>query len=181
MRVAVADIRKSTGLSKRFDFEGKLEISGLPLQGQLKVALKLTNAGSRILVEGPLSAEVGLECSRCAEAYKERVKTEIDESFVHADSEEARLAPRGSIDEVFTYESDKVELEELLRQELQAALPMQAVCQVDCKGLCSGCGVNLNTGSCQCRQEEMDPRWSALLNLKDNKAIEKRRKDRPGR
>ena len=178
MFVAVADIRKSTGLSKRFDFEDVFELPDLPMDGQIRVELKLTNAGSRILVEGPVSAGIRLECSRCAEPYTEHLETFIEESFVHADSEEARLAPRGSIDEVFTYENDKVELDELLRQELQAALPMQAVCRVDCKGICSGCGVNLNSGTCGCSSEEMDPRWSALLELKDNKATEKRRKDR---
>ena len=182
MRVAVADIRKSKGLSKKLVHTGKLEVPEIALQGPVQMDLKLTNAGSRILVEGVVKAALSLECSRCAETFEFPVRVEIDESFVPAESEEARQAPRGSIDEVFTFEHETLELVELLRQEFQAALPMQAVCRVDCKGLCSGCGVNRNVESCSCQNEGMDPRWAALLDLKDNKEVkEKRRKDRPSR
>ena len=181
MRVPVADIRKSVGLSKRVTFAGQMEIPGLCMDGDLRIELKITNASSRILVEGQVWAPVRERCSRCDEFYQERLLVDIDEFFVPIDSEEARLAPSGSLDEVFTYENDKLELLELLRQELVSALPMQAVCRVGCKGLCSGCGVNINSDTCRCEKEQIDPRWSALLDLKDNKTTEKRRKDRPRR
>ena len=183
MRVEVADIRKSTGLSKTFQPGGLLELEGLTMAEPIRGDLKITNAGSRILVEGQVKAVVRLQCSRCDDTYNEHLTLDIDESFIPADSEEARQTPKDTLDEILTYENDKVELLELFRQELLAALPMQAACRVDCKGLCSGCGMNLNHDACRCSKDEIDPRWSALLTLKDDniKATEKRRKDRPGR
>jgi uncharacterized protein len=179
MRVPVADIRKSTGLSKNVTFNGRLDLPGVPVAGDLRLELKITNAGSRILLEGQVEASVTQRCSRCAEDYQERLLVDIDEYFVPVDSEEARQG--GPLDEVLTYENDKLELVELLRQELLAALPMQSFCRPDCKGLCSGCGINLNLDSCKCTKEEVDPRWAALLDIKENKTTEKRRKDRPRR
>jgi len=51
-------------------------------------------------------------------------------------------------------------------------LPTTIVCRPDCAGICSGCGTDLNTGTCSCQHSEVDPRWSGLAELaerlKDN-------------
>ena len=38
------------------------------------------------------------------------------------------------------------------------------LCSEDCKGLCPGCGVNLNVEPCRCKKQA-DPRWAALEQL----------------
>ena len=38
------------------------------------------------------------------------------------------------------------------------------LCSEDCKGLCPGCGVNLNQAPCRCKKQA-DPRWAALEQL----------------
>jgi len=164
MYVPVHDIRKSQGLWKTYDFEGPLTIPGLKLVGDATFALKLTNAGSRIVVEGPLAAPVELNCCRCAEPFGFELQTEVEENFVPEGSQEATTAAEPF--SVFTFTDERVELSELLRQEALAALPMQPLCRPDCKGLCAGCGANLNKDACSCQKEEYDPRWEALARLK---------------
>jgi uncharacterized protein len=46
-------------------------------------------------------------------------------------------------------------------------LPSTILCRPDCAGICSGCGTNLNTGSCSCGAPEPDPRWAGLAELAD--------------
>jgi uncharacterized protein len=46
------------------------------------------------------------------------------------------------------------------------AVPMKALCDEDCAGLCQKCGQNLNQGKCDCPAEEIDPRWAKLNELK---------------
>jgi uncharacterized protein len=46
------------------------------------------------------------------------------------------------------------------------ALPMSVLCRDDCAGLCPRCGADLNEGSCDCTDDEMDPRWAALEALR---------------
>ena len=55
---------------------------------------------------------------------------------------------------------------ELLREQFYLALPMKPLCQEDCRGLCPQCGVNRNTGTCDCNVQWEDPRLAALRNLK---------------
>lgn len=167
MYVRVDDISKSPGLWKEFEYTGPIKLQGLTLPGDIDLNLRVTNAGSRILVQGTLVAPVELACSRCAEEFAKRLEIEVDDSFVPEDSPEA---PRGSDTleslSVLTYKDDRVVLDELLRQEIVAASPMQPVCKPDCKGLCDRCGANLNEGACRCEAEDIDPRWGPLLKLR---------------
>lgn len=171
MYVRVDDIRKSPGLWKDFEYVGPIRLAGVELKGDIDLDLRVTNAGSRILVKGTLVAPVELCCARCAEEFQERLDIEVDDSFVPEDSPEA---PRGTETleslSVLTFSEDRVVLDELLRQEILASVPMQPVCKSDCLGLCSRCGVNLNEGACRCETEEADPRWAPLLKLRQQGA-----------
>lgn len=64
-------------------------------------------------------------------------------------------------------ESDEINLEEMVKQEVVYHLPVRLVCGEDCKGLCSQCGENLNLGKCKC-EAVTDPRWAALKDIKKN-------------
>jgi uncharacterized protein len=48
---------------------------------------------------------------------------------------------------------------------------MKPLCREDCAGLCASCGEDLNLGKCDCKQEEMDPRWAELLKLKKSNKV----------
>ena len=58
-----------------------------------------------------------------------------------------------------------LDLSEAVRQYAESALPIQAVCLPDCRGLCPGCGQNLNETTCGCVTPAADDRWSALAAL----------------
>jgi uncharacterized protein len=64
------------------------------------------------------------------------------------------------------YEGDGLELNDVLREEILLALPMQRVCREDCKGICPVCGQNRNQNECRCHTETVDDRWAALKQLK---------------
>lgn len=64
------------------------------------------------------------------------------------------------------YRDEKIDLGEVVREQLYLALPMKPLCQEDCKGLCPVCGVNRNRETCTCQQEWVDPRMAALAEWK---------------
>ena len=39
------------------------------------------------------------------------------------------------------------------------------LCSEDCKGLCPQCGADLNVEECGCNNENIDPRWSTLIDI----------------
>ncbi|MGE0493473.1 MAG: DUF177 domain-containing protein [Vulcanimicrobiota bacterium] len=163
--VSIKEILKSPGLWKDFDYEGPLEIEGAELDGPVDVHLRLSNAGSRIVVQGTIGLTALLSCSRCAESFPQPLELDIDDSFVPEGSPEA-MAEGVDVLNILTFVDDRVVFDELIRQEVVAAEPMQPVCKEDCKGLCDQCGADLNKGRCTCEPEGFDPRWAPLMKLK---------------
>jgi uncharacterized protein len=65
------------------------------------------------------------------------------------------------------YRDDAIDLGQLIEEQFYLVLPMKPLCSVDCKGLCSNCGTNLNVASCDCQVRWEDPRLAALKALID--------------
>ena len=62
-------------------------------------------------------------------------------------------------------DTDKVDTEELINEEIMQKWPMKVLCSEDCKGLCLKCGRNLNTGTCECDTFIPDPRMAAIKDI----------------
>ena len=64
------------------------------------------------------------------------------------------------------YTGKELDLGPVVREQILLALPMDALCTEDCKGLCQVCGGNLNEKECSCDRHVPDPRWAKLKNIK---------------
>lgn len=127
----------------------------------------LVDTLGEIRVRGRVSGQMETECNRCLDptfyqvdssfdAYYRSAETAPEDDEVRIDAGEAEIA---------FYEGEGVRLEDVLRDHILLQLPMQLICSEACKGICPHCGQNLNKGSCDCRREMVDERWSALKNL----------------
>lgn len=162
MFVQIKEIQQSPGLWKDYKNAEDLESEELSTEGPVEVDLRLTNAGTRILVQGRVLAKVMIECARCGESFPLPMDLKVEEYYVRTDSPEADVTGLDVL-EVLTYQEDRVVLDEMLRQNLLAAVPMQPVCREGkCAGLCDQCGNDLNQGPCGCPKEDIDPRWAKL-------------------
>lgn len=63
---------------------------------------------------------------------------------------------------------EKVDLKPYLREAFAVQLPIAAICQDECKGLCPVCGSNRNIEACGCVQERIDPRLAGLKDFFKN-------------
>ena len=119
-------------------------------------------------VNGTITAAFEIECTRCLELVQYTLPIVFSAEFVaseHFGSEgEHEIDPHNlsanSIDE------DQLDLADIVREQILLNLPEQVFCLEDCKGLCETCGVNRNLQDCNCIVEDVDPRWSALKDLK---------------
>jgi uncharacterized protein len=137
-----------------------------PLKAGGKAEL-VTGALGEIRVTGHLSVTMDAACDRCLEDaqfpvdadftlyYRPVVEGYGDEKEI--DSGEAEMG---------FYEGEGLELNDVLREQVLLALPMQRVCREDCKGICPECGQNRNQNECHCRTVSADDRWAALKQLK---------------
>lgn len=133
-------------------------------QGTVELASEMLN---EIRIRAHVKVAMEADCDRCLEP----APFAIEEDFVllyrpMADSaaEEAELDEDES--EVGFYEGDGVELNDVLREYVLLALPMQRLCSEACKGICPDCGQNRNQNACQCAAKAVDDRWAALKQLK---------------
>jgi len=109
-----------------------------------------------------ISADANLygPCARC-----------LKEAVLHVHAEQQEFAPtaQGGWEEteLSVFIKDLVvDLSGLVREAVVLALPAQIVCTPDCKGLCPQCGKELNEGPCECKEDEIDDRWSKLKDVK---------------
>lgn len=126
----------------------------------------VTGALGEIRVKGHLSVRMEADCDRCLEP----APLPIDSDFalyyrpVEIGYQEETALDEGEAEMGF-YDSDGFELNDVLREYVLLALPMQRLCTADCKGICPVCGQNRNQKECGCRTAQADDRWAALKQL----------------
>jgi uncharacterized protein len=145
-------------------------VEGVRQIGNLDWAAAAERAGEEIRIAGNLDVNVELSCSRCLEPARVHVSKPFDLFFRERDEEmfdedeEVELEEQDTRTAFFT--GTKLAIGDILREQILLALPMKALCTVDCKGLCPTCGTNLNAGSCNCPKEDFNPHMDTLLEIK---------------
>ena len=118
---------------------------------------------------GGVQTALELPCSRCIESFRLPIDSTFELRY-HPQDENAGESERevGDDDDFSTayYQNDEIDLEQLMREQFELALPMKPLCRADCKGLCAICGANLNRDTCTCVREWEDPRLAGLKALK---------------
>jgi len=123
-------------------------------------------------VAGRVETTLELRCSRCLEPFRLPIDAAFDLRY-HPASENTGEGEREVRDDDFSaayYQNDEIDLEQLMREQFELALPMKPLCSDDCKGLCPICGVNLNRETCGCDRQWEDPRLAALRSLSARKS-----------
>ncbi len=130
-------------------------------------SVRLDRQGERVLCQGRLAARVELVCDRCLAVFAHRLETSFRLLLEVADPaaiEREHVCSRSEMDVVLLAEPE-VDVPDLVRQQLLLALPLKRLCRSRCRGLCPGCGTDLNRGDCQCRPESDSP-FAVLAALK---------------
>ena len=127
----------------------------------------LKNTGGEVRVQGRYTVDLTAECDRCLastrfpldagfDLFYQPASTIARDEEIEIDEGEAQIG---------FYANGGLELEDILREQILLALPMQRVCSEDCKGICPVCGKNRNQSACDCATTKVDDRWGALRKL----------------
>jgi uncharacterized metal-binding protein YceD (DUF177 family) len=119
-------------------------------------------------VAGRLAAGLRLECGRCLEPFRAPFEQDLDLFYLPHRSgdedeseEEVELSDRDIV--VAYFSGGRLDLGEMVREQLLLSLSMKRLCRETCAGLCATCGVNLNAGPCACPPPiRTDPRLAPL-------------------
>ena len=163
MRLDLKNIIHVPGASLPFDFS--MDLSGedffgeRPITRPVRVEGTVKNIAGMLVLEGEAVSLLDCVCDRCMAPFRKEKSVRLY----------ALLAERleGEEDEdMVLLEDGEVDLGDLAYTAYVLDMDTKFLCSEDCKGLCPGCGVDLNRETCRCRKP-VDPRWAALEQLLD--------------
>jgi uncharacterized protein len=129
----------------------------------------LTHKDLDLRIDGKVETSILFRCSRCTKEFSNPFVADFDLYYIPQPkwtSEKAEIELNYDEMEVGYYDGIAFDVNGMVLEQIELAMPMQYVCREDCKGLCYQCGADLNEGECACKKEEPDSRLSVLLEFK---------------
>ncbi|KAH7443435.1 hypothetical protein KP509_02G034500 [Ceratopteris richardii] len=165
----------STPVSISIDVE-KEGRENLRLNGILRTALALNCGRCGVPVAERVFGEFSLLLTEqpVSEPTKRRIGVVLGDGVPTPDEED-------DLEEVLDLDLDdklhfpktqkSIDISKYIRDTVYLELPLQCLCDLNCRGKCSECGANFNTGSCRCATlENMEDKrafWGPLNKLKE--------------
>jgi uncharacterized protein len=149
--------------------EIKFSYDDATLSEPIAVDFVLSHNDLDLHVEGTIGTAVNFKCSRCAKEFSRPVAARFDLSYLPQPkwtNEGVEIELKYEDMEVEYYDGVSFDVNLMVLEQIELTMPMQFVCQEQCKGLCYKCGADLNEGKCNCPDEEKDSRFSVLLEFK---------------
>ncbi len=100
-------------------------------------------------------------CDSCLTEYEKTIDVKVQQVY------EIGNKPQVEDGQIvyLTRDTIEIDLDGLLSEAVILAHPIKLKCTQECKGLCPGCGTNLNNEKCKCGEKDIDPRWEQLRKL----------------
>ncbi len=140
----------------------------LNLLRPVNVDLEISRKMDHIHVTGSVKGSLQVACHRCLKSFPWALDEAVDVVLV----EEERLPDDEEIEldadelELEIFDGVAIEVDRLIAEQIFLALPYKVLCSETCKGICPGCGVNLNDETCTCKQDENKSAFSVLRAIK---------------
>lgn len=144
--------------------EGRRDIiAAEPVHADLQATFIGTDmVDNMVEVQGKLTVQVDVACSRCLTSVREQLDIPFHERFkLVKQSEELQ----DEDDETIYVDHDMVDLIPFVEETFLLYLPLIPLCKSSCKGLCQKCGTDLNESTCDCDTRVVDPRLAGLKDL----------------
>ena len=161
MRLDVKGIINTPGDGIAFDEE--LDLSDVDFGGvypavrPVSVVGTVRNIAEMLRLTMDVDTTLSCVCDRCGAPFEKPFHVTL-ERMLSGELE------NDDNDEILLLDDGVLDVDELARETFILNMDTKMLCREDCRGLCSGCGANLNFEACRCKKET-DPRWAALQKL----------------
>jgi uncharacterized protein len=167
MKINLKNLKKNHTHLVEFEFQttGREELlasTGGVFAEPINTHLTVENTGELLVGHGTIKTTLQMPCSRCLKEISWPIRAEFDFSIKnpwlnrHLDEDEA----------IIFCSPDTVDIRSGVEEAIVMAIPLAPVCSSKCQGLCPICGKNRNEAACQCKDQEIDPRWEKLQNFR---------------
>lgn len=164
MIIELEPIFNIDGAEASFDYEmslSELEVSGIyPIAKPVRVYGSVKNNTGIVTLSAKAAFTYEAPCDRCCEPVSRFYEFPVEHNLIAALNNEDN-------DDFLLVLNMRLNLDELVNEDVNLQLPSKFLCNEDCKGICPQCGKNLNDGPCNCKKA-IDPRLEGLLQFLDN-------------
>lgn len=138
--------------------------------GPVRADISVEREFDHLKATGRVVVPVEFLCSRCLVPYESVIdsvfriilrKETVRQSEVE---DETELSEDDLVSS--TYCGDEIDFAHDIEEQVAMGVPLKPLCDEGCKGLCSSCGADLNSGSCECPKEPVSLKFSSLKDFK---------------
>lgn len=153
MKPFIIDIRKIEGVSgASLDCDLAWNPHGLDLAregagftGEVRFKGSVSNIGGAYMVDGRISGGFKAHCDRCLKEFQSDFDLALTRVFA-----ETGYEPALEDSDIEPLSGLEIDLGPHIREEVVLSMPIRLLCEEGCRGICPGCGVDLNNGECIC-------------------------------
>ena len=166
-------LNRDVGATRASSIDGERIETDDGVFDNIEGTVEMLRTDSTLLVMAELRAQTTQACSRCLEPAHIDIEVLIEEEFhpVNIDLGAGPRYGRGEPEDLPDDEAliiddrNMLDLSEVVRQALTAALPMAPLCRPDCAGICPVCSRDRNREPCHCEEETGDRGLAPLAKL----------------
>lgn len=123
------------------DHTVEVKFNGIALKQETKAK------GTTVRIKGSFQALLHCFCDACLDPVDIPVLAEANELFLSV--------PDELHEDAYFFEGQQIDLTDMVMSQVLLNIPMTVRCSNSCKGLCPGCGCNLNEISMTCACKEV--------------------------
>ena len=134
--------------------------------GEINCNVSLFSYEDKIRFHGEYKANLQSYCNLCLEEID--LKTSGNFELILADERSESFSENKEIQiqaiELDFYKGHSLDVSKYFIDQVNLDIPLQVVCKVSCKGICSQCGINLHEIKCECESLSLNNPFADLKN-----------------
>jgi len=138
---------------------------GIAVADNVRFKGRAAKRGDDLTVCGTAQGAFQVTCSRCLAEFTLPFSVSVAVVYMLEAGPGNALDKVDSACEQLSYDGIDIDLVPPVRDELILEAPVKPLCSPECRGLCPGCGVDLNRELCKCGEQPVDPRLAPLKDI----------------
>ena len=130
-----------------------------PFPAPVKVDGSVDNSSGVCMLKLSICAVAETRCASCGKSISVPMNVPVSLMIVSSEPEDDE-----EVYDIVVCESGELELDDTVNEAITFAMDLRPLCTEDCKGVCFGCGADLNREPCRCAPR-INPELEKLRNL----------------
>lgn len=121
------------------------------------------------VLRGELVGTFTTPCGRCGVVVEKDLQSHFEylvtRGVEQTDTMQESECKEKDVNTLYTVDPE-INIDEILCEQTYLEIPLRTLCKEECRGICVGCGVDLNKNACSCARDNTSSPFAVLSKLK---------------